>query len=205
MNNRGRKNMRNQKLVGFLVVCFVILLAWSTTAGGQDGGNKLPQGKQTTLELYMTAIEAYEKWRADPKNVRVLDVRTPEEFIFIGHAEMAVNIPVAFQTYQWDADKQHFSLKPNLDFVSQVKAWADSADTILVMCRSGGRSAASVNLLAEAGFKNVYNIIDGMEGDKVDDPENIFHGKRMRNGWKNSGLPWTYDLNPERMQLPKHQ
>lgn len=34
------------------------------------------------------------------------------------------------------------------------------------MCRSGGRSAAAVNLLAGAGFTNVYNITDGMEGDK---------------------------------------
>jgi hypothetical protein len=70
------------------------------------------------------------------------------------------------------------------------------------MCRSGGRSAISVNLLTEAGFKNVYNIIDGMEGDKVEDPESIDHGKRMKNGWKNSGSPWTYTLDPERMRFP---
>jgi hypothetical protein len=25
----------------------------------------------------------------------------------------------------------------------------------------------------------------------------------MRNGWKNSGCPWTYKLTPERMLLPK--
>jgi hypothetical protein len=45
-------------------------------------------------------------------------------------------------------------------------------------------------------------IIDGMEGDMVDDPDSVFHGKRMKNGWKNSGLPWNYDLDPERMLLP---
>jgi rhodanese-related sulfurtransferase len=197
--------MRNTKLMGLLVVYLTIMLCWLTTASGQEGSHKLSEGKLTTLELYITAKEAHEKWKADPKNVRILDVRTPEEYIFIGHAEMALNIPVALQTYQWDADKRHFSIKPNPDFVSQVKKWANPADTILVMCRSGGRSAISVNLLAEAGFKNVYNIIDGMEGDKVDDPESIFHGKRMRNGWKNSGLPWTYDINPERMRLPTQQ
>ena len=65
------------------------------------------------------------------------------------------------------------------------------------MCRSGGRSALAVNQLAKAGFVNVYNIIDGMEGDNVDDPGSVYHGKRMRNGWKNSGLPWTYDLSPQ--------
>ena len=28
----------------------------------------------------------------------------------------------------------------------------------------------AINLLAQAGFKNVYNIVDGMEGDAVAGP-----------------------------------
>ena len=60
----------------------------------------------------------------------------------------------------------------------------------------------AIHLLAEAGFTNAYNILDGMEGGKVDDPDSVFHGMRMKNGWKNSGLPWSYDLDPERMWLP---
>jgi len=69
-------------------------------------------------------------------------------------------------------------------------------DTILTMCRSGGRSAMAAEQLAQAGYQNVYNIIDGMEGDTVNDPESAYHGKRMRNGWKNAGMPWTFDLDP---------
>ena len=53
----------------------------------------------------------------------------------------------------------------------------------------------AVNALAKAGFTQVHNIIDGFEGDKVEDPESVYHGKRMRNGWKNSA-PWTYRLDP---------
>ena len=49
---------------------------------------------------------------------------------------------------------------------------------------------------------NVYNIIDGMEGDLVKDETNVFNGQRMVNGWKNSGCPWTYHLAPELMVLP---
>jgi rhodanese-related sulfurtransferase len=71
------------------------------------------------------------------------------------------------------------------------------------MCRSGGRSAMAVNQLAEAGFKRVFNITDGMEGDLVDDPDSVYRGQRMKNGWKNSGLPWTYAPTPDRMMLPK--
>jgi rhodanese-related sulfurtransferase len=161
--------------------------------------------KKTGLGLYVTAKEAYEKWKAAPEDVKVLDVRTPEEYIFVGHAKMAFNIPLAFQTYEWDAGKGYFAVKPNPDFVSLVKDWAKPDDTILIMCRSGGRSAMAVNMLANASFTNVYNITDGMEGDTVDDPGSISHGKRMKDGWKNSGSPWTYDVDPERMRLPKRQ
>jgi hypothetical protein len=89
----------------------------------------------------------------------------------------------------------------NADFVAHVKARFQPDDTILVMCRSGGRSAMAVNALAKAGFTQVYNIIDGFEGDKVEDPESVHHGKRMRNGWKNSA-PWASSLDAKLVWLP---
>jgi hypothetical protein len=54
-----------------------------------------------------------------------------------------------------------------------------------------------VNRLTKAGFKNVYNIFDGFEGDKIKDAESYYDGKRMKNGWRNCGAPWTYDLDPK--------
>ena len=36
-----------------------------------------------------------------------------------------------------------------------------------------------VAVLAAAGFKNVYNIVDGVEGDLVNDPDSPFDGKRI--------------------------
>jgi len=47
-----------------------------------------------------------------------------------------------------------------------------------------------------------FNITDGMEGDAVKDPDSVFNGQRLVNGWKNSGLPWTYKIDPKRMVLP---
>lgn len=155
-----------------------------------------PKGKQTTLGLYVTAAEAYEMWKANAKRVHVLDVRTPEEYIFVGHAEMARNIPLAFVKHEWDAEKNEPAIEPNPEFTAVVMKLFSPGDTILVTCRSGGRSAMAVNALAKAGFKNVYNITDGMEGDMVKDPESVFNGKRMKNGWKNSA-PWTYEVLPE--------
>ena len=93
-------------------------------------------------------------------------------------------------------------MKPLPDFVSRVSEVAKLGDMLMVMCRSGGRSAMAVNLLAKAGFTHVYNITDGMEGDVVMDPNSVFLGQHLVNGWRNSGLPWTYKLTPDRMVLP---
>ena len=139
-------------------------------------------------------------WRADPERIKVLDVRTFEEYVLIGHAEMAANVPLAFPTYNWDANKGNYSVVGNSDFIAHVQERFAADDTILVNCRSGDRSAKAVNALAKVCFTKAYNIIDGFEGDKVDDPGSVFHGKRMRNGWKNS-VPWVYTIDPERLIL----
>jgi rhodanese-related sulfurtransferase len=159
--------------------------------------------KRTTLGLYVTAKEAYHKWEVQPEKVMIIDVRTPEEYLFVGHPIMAWKIPVATQSYEWDSTQAQFPMSLLPDFVSRVKEVARPDTTLMLMCRSGGRSAIAVNLLAKAGFANVYQIIDGMEGDKVDDPSSVFFSQRMVNGWKNSGCPWTYELNTEMMVLPK--
>ena len=162
-----------------------------------------PESKQTTLGLYLTARQAYDRWKAAPDDIIILDVRTPEEFLFVGHPTMAWNIPAFLQSYQWDAQQERFPMSPNPDFLAQVMSIAAPTDTLFVMCRSGGRSARAVNRLAEAGFATVYNIIDGMEGDLIEDPESAYRGQRHKNGWKNTGLPWTYDIDPDRMLIPE--
>jgi rhodanese-related sulfurtransferase len=195
---------------GFLCIVMVAILfvPAASSVGAQAGkpasvaaGQQLPEGKQTSLDLYVTAKEAYEMWQAAPDKVKVLDVRTPEEFALIGHAEMAWNIPLGFITYERTGGKFTHGVRMNQDFVTEVEKLAGPTDVLLVMCRSGGRSAMAVNQLAAAGFKNVYNITDGMEGDKVKDPESVNFGKRMKNGWKNSGLPWAYSFDPEKILI----
>jgi rhodanese-related sulfurtransferase len=118
-----------------------------------QSSRQLPPAKQTSLGLYVTAAEAYEMWKADPERVKVLDVRMVEEYVFIGHAaKAAVNVPVAFPKYEWHADKRKYGFEINPDFIDHVKAVFKPDDTIVAMCRSGGRSAAAINMLAKAGF-----------------------------------------------------
>lgn len=151
--------------------------------------------KQTKLGLYVTAKEAHDMWSANKDKIHVLDVRTPEEYSFVGHAAMALNVPSMVWTGIFNAMKKDFALKTNEHFVEEVQAKLKADDTILVMCRSGQRSAAAVNKLAEAGFKQAYNVVDGFEGDKEKDKSSPTFGKRTVDGWRNSSVPWTYDLD----------
>ena len=71
---------------------------------------------------------AFNRWKAKPEHVKILDVRTPEEFVFVGHAEMAMNIPLDLASYRWEADEIGGSkcvIEPNSEFVAQVKEWAN--------------------------------------------------------------------------------
>ena len=181
-----------------LAVTALVLIASIACAEPEQ----VPAGKQTTLGLYATSAEAFAAWEAAPEAVTIIDVRTPEEFIFVGHPSMAWNVPFMLQTLDWNADRKQFDMDRNPGFVDAVKELAGPADTIYLICRSGGRSAMAVNMLAGEGFTAVWTVVDGMEGDKVTDETNPDFGHRTINGWKNSGLPWTYSLDRERMVLP---
>jgi rhodanese-related sulfurtransferase len=206
IKRRVRYLLRTNPVVLAALACAALLSTPSSTTA-QEGAvsaniDDIPKEKQTTLGLYMTAKDAYDEWRTDPDLIKLLDVRTPEEYIFVGHAMMAVNIPLLFQGYEWDASGTQLTLKSNPDFVTEVKKWAQPGDRILVMCRSGGRSARAINKLAEAGFTNAVNITDGMEGDTVTNQASPDYGKRKLNGWKNANLPWSYSVDKDHMRLP---
>ena len=72
-----------------------------------EPSTNLPQAKQTVLGLYVTAKAAFGMWKNASDKVRILDVRTPEEYLFVGHPDMAWKIPVAAQSYVWDAAVPH--------------------------------------------------------------------------------------------------
>ncbi|MDN3641915.1 rhodanese-like domain-containing protein [Lutimonas halocynthiae] len=182
-----------------------LLLVFGQLVFGQETKSELPERKQTTLGLYVTSAEAYEMWKANPEKVTILDIRTPEEYLFIGHAAMAWNIPAFDQSYEWDSEKQGFPMTPNPGFVGIIKDKFQADDILLITCRSGDRSAMAVNELAKIGYKQAYTITDGFEGGIVADETSVFVGQRMVNGWKNSGLPYTYQIDPNLMPLIKEK
>ena len=165
---------------------------------------KLKKKKQTKLGLYLTATQAYDMTKNNKKALFV-DVRTRSEINFLGMPTLAdANIPYMRMNewYAWNEKKQSFKLDVNSDFEKNIAARLKAkslskSDPIILMCRSGSRSAKAANLLAEMGYKKVYTVVDGYEGDKVKVGE--FKGMRMKNGWKQAKLPWTYKLANEKM------
>ena len=112
----------------------------------------------------------------------LLDVRSGMEFHYVGHPVGAVHVP-------WQEPPDWTE---NPGFVEQVgKALKqvshdDTQDwTILTLCRSGQRSLTAARVLGEAGYKSVYNITEGFEGNM----DNRRHRGTV-NGWRFHGLPW---------------
>lgn len=155
--------------------------------------------KQTTLKLYTDAKGAYKMFKE--KKVPILDVRTPQELQFVGNTGIAVNIPWEVWSYKWDDKKGKFKKPINEKFVQQVKALYKPGQPLIIMCRSGHRSAAAINALAKVGYTKVYQVVDGFEGDKAKEGPN--KGQRVVNGWKNAKLPWTYKMKKDQTYMPK--
>lgn len=160
------------------------------------------QRKHTKLGKYATAVEAYEMWRAAPDKVFIVDVRTPEEYDFLGHPAMAPNVPSMLWAGKYDAQKKAFPLAANPRFMEAMKQRFKPGDTLLLICRSGHRSATAANMLAEAGFTSVYSVVDGYEGDKIADKSSPNFDKRLKDGWRNSKNPWTTDLDDKLVYSP---
>jgi len=136
----------------------------------------------------ITPKEAYEMVKKHPENTFILDVRSMAEYEFVGHPDKSYNIPIRF----WSPK----GFKPNFKFIKDVKKKFKKSDVLLVICRSGKRSYNASNKLTEYGFKHVFNIADGFEGEIVEDKNDPRFGQRgYVNGWKYDKLPYTYILN----------
>jgi rhodanese-related sulfurtransferase len=182
----------------------IVLLMASTTAHAFDAA-AVPEPKRTKLGQYLSSQEAAKFMDQNESKALFLDVRTPAEVTFLGMAVQAdANVPYMKEPDfpAWDSAKGTFKLELNPDFLPEVRRRLAAkglkpGDPIVLMCRSGDRSAAATNLLAQAGFKNVYSVVDGYEGDLASSGPKA--GQRAVNGWKNAGLPWTYKLDKAKM------
>ena len=158
----------------------------------------LPKAKRTSLGLYVTAAQAYEMWKTTPDKVKIIDVRTPEEFAFVGHP--GDGLERTGRLRELPRRQVTYAPQMNAAFVAQVKEIAQPADVLLVTCRSGGRGAMAVNQLAAAGFAQAYNIVDEWRSTRGRSRESLPRKKDEERLRKNSA-PSVYGVDPEKIIL----
>lgn len=170
---------------------------------------KLPDIKKSKLALYLTPQQAFDLMQAEGKKVLFLDVRTRAEAQYVGMAN-AVDALVPYVEHQevmmdWDDKRGMYLLEPNAEFTQEVarrlaQKGLSKTDRVILLCRSGDRSAKAADILQMQGYTQVYSVAEGFEGDMG--KEGAAAGRRAINGWKNTGLPWTYKLDKARMFFP---
>ncbi|MEX1236373.1 MAG: rhodanese-like domain-containing protein [Roseovarius sp.] len=181
----------------------------AATLGGVGHAAETPEdpANQTRWGLYLTASEAYDMKQAQGDEVLFVDVREPIEIMFTGWTDVVdVNVPfLQVDPTAWNPDKPVFQMRKNPDFAAGIAAemearGMDKDTPVILMCRSGGaRGAPSAEALAALDLEAVYVVVDGFEGGSLkDDPRGPM---RLKDGWKNSELPWSYKLNKDKIPL----
>ncbi len=114
----------------------------------------------------------------------LIDVRSTMEYEYVGHPLNALHVPIK-EPPDWPMEANFVN---NVDSVLKAH-FSDSKEKkgvpLLMLCRSGMRSGLAAETLIKEGFTNVYNVLEGFEGDKDENGH-----RNTINGWRFHGLPW---------------
>ena len=124
----------------------------------------------------VTPPEAW--YLVDQGHAVLVDVRTNEERKFVGYVPESIHVAWATGT----------SFNRNPRFLKELESKVGKDKTILLLCRSGKRSALAATAAFSAGFAQVYNVLEGFEGDL-----NELQQRNQSNGWRTHQLPWLQD------------
>ncbi len=106
---------------------------------------------------------------------KLIDVRSHAELEFVGRIPNAVEIEWA--TYP--------GMKVNPHFLASLQQQVDKEALVMFICRSGTRSHFAAMVAEQAGYNEVYNVLEGFEGDK-----DLNEQRNKLNGWRANGLSW---------------
>jgi rhodanese-related sulfurtransferase len=166
------------------------------------------------------SIEAYDMLNTVP-DTYLIDVRTRAEFQFVGHPISAYLFPYMFMTTEFGKNGEEYGYRFNVknkSFVEEIGKVFKKTDNLLIICREGVRSALASKDLMSSGFKHVFNVEDGFEGQKFptfeDSNRHKFYRQlakrnkiygfnhRRHYGWQWWGLPWVYEIDPKYIYPP---
>ncbi len=114
------------------------------------------------------------------KNSRLIDVRTHLEWVYVGFPDLS-SINKDILKLEW---VYYPSGNYNTNFLKILENQFKKDTTLIFICKSGHRSALAAQAASKIGFKSVFNLKEGFEGDL----NASYRG--ISNGWKARGLPW---------------
>ncbi|HEY6394296.1 MAG TPA: rhodanese-like domain-containing protein [Candidatus Binataceae bacterium] len=120
--------------------------------------------------------DAHETLKSNPDAV-YLDVRTEAEFA-AGHPQGAINVPVVFI-------KGPGQMQVNPEFAEVTEKVLPKNKKLVVGCMAGGRSQRACEMLEEAGYSDLTNVVGGFGGQR-DQAGNV-----VVPGWREENLPVT--------------
>ena len=138
-------------------------------------------------DMQVRGFSPSQAWEFLQENPRALliDVRSNMEYLFVGHPTGSIHVPWIDEP-EWQVNP-HFVVQTRQLVLGGV-CGADgdiSCAPIVLICRSGKRSLEAGKLLIKNGFKEVYNITEGFEGEL-----DAQHHRNSTGGWRFHGLPW---------------
>ena len=191
------------------LTCALLALVFSAPATAVTlAVDQVPEAKRTQDQHYLLPQEVFDFKTKEATQTLLVDIRTPSELQFVGYTPLIDgNVPyITYDYSDWDAKNKEYKRDFNSGFTVQIESLLSKSGVpggkqarIILICRSGDRSAKAADLLAKSGYTNVWSAIEGFEGDKAKDGPS--KGKRTVNGWKNANLPWTYELDKSKAFL----
>lgn len=125
----------------FVATLFILTACSSASKKSKQTSNR--NDSNSVKGSTLLAADEFESKLASMPNAQLIDVRTPKEFND-GYIKGAINI-----NYQGDS------------FTEDIEK-LDKTRPTFVYCRSGGRSAESCNYMANHGFKELYELDNGI-------------------------------------------
>lgn len=114
----------------------------------------------------------------------MVDVRTTAEWAYVGGPDMRA-VGKGAVAIEWQVFP---SMRIDPDFVAKLtdRIGPDRDAPLLMLCRSGVRSAAAARAMTAAGYRMCFNVAGGFEGALDADGH-----RGGASGWKADGLPWS--------------
>ena len=124
--------------------------------------------------IEIDSLKAFEILKLKENSI-LIDVRTSFEWNTVGVPDLSLfNKDPIFIEWPTIMDSNFFN-----NFKDELDKNFFKCDNLIFICKSGVRSRMAAKMSIDFGYKNIFNVLDGFEGNNL-----------SFKGWLNNKLPW---------------